>query len=159
MLNSLAQPKLHPVYSLRLRFVSPVTTTLTGENTMTNYYTENLSEFGARELGELHEILTAWLEKGLPNNFCEAEVRPAMNKASGYVFLVNEDYQVAMLNGDSLEIYHTLPYSGIEGFLCDIIDENNPEDMNSDDLEYIFNEAETANILLQKKWQKMKSKF
>lgn len=102
---------------------------------MSNYYTENLSEFGFREILILNEILTIWINAGLPESFESTGIRPALNKQSGYVFLVNDDYQVAMMNGSELEIFHTLPYSGIEGFLSDLITENRPEDLNHEDVD------------------------
>ena len=115
-----------------------------------NYYTENLADFGIREIGELNEILTAWIENGLPNGFENSSVRPAFNKNSGYVFLVNDEYQVAMLNDNKLEIFHSLPYCGEEGFLADLIAENERDCLHSDDIEYILHAAELAQIKL--KW-------
>jgi len=103
---------------------------------MESYYTEDLSKFGYRERVELEKILHAWNEHGLPENFWDSEVKPAFNMNSGYVFLVNAEYQVAMLNGDSLEIWHTTPYNGHEGFIEDLI-ELDPDTLNSEDLEYI----------------------
>jgi hypothetical protein len=85
----------------------------------------------------LRDIFDAWLKNGLPEGFEQDNVRPAMNMNSGYVFLVNDDYQVAMMNGDELEIYHTLPYSGLEGFISELLDENNLDDLHNDDIEYI----------------------
>lgn len=126
---------------------------------MTNYYTENLAEFGYREIKMLTELLNAWTDKGLPEGFYYNEVRPAMNKSSGNVFLVNSEYQVAMLNGDSLELFHSLPYGGAEGFLSDLISEQEPENLNSDDVEYILNEAEAAHCDLPEKWLAAKLKL
>lgn len=97
---------------------------------MTDYYTENLADFGYREIEMLTEVLNAWVKNGLPDGFYNSGVKPAMNKLSGCVFLVNDDYQVAMMNGESLEIYHTLPYSGIEGFMSDILEENDFDDLH-----------------------------
>lgn len=119
---------------------------------MTSYYTENLADFGFREIRMLRDTLDAWVEHGLPDEFYSEGVRPAMNTSSGYVFLVNEDYQVAMLSDEKLEIYHTLPYSGKEGFLSDLIDENSPDDLNGEDIEYILNAADISHITLQPPW-------
>jgi hypothetical protein len=99
-------------------------------------YTEDLARYGYRERVELEKILHAWNEHGLPSEFYDNEVRPAFNMNSGYVFLVNSDYQVAMLNGDRLEIWHTTPYNGHEGFIEDLI-ELDPDTLNSEDIEYI----------------------
>lgn len=104
-------------------------------------YTENLADFGYREIQEMHRIFTAWLDKGLPDGFDLEQVRPAFNANSGNVFLVNAEYQTAMLNGDTLELWHFLPYSGQEGFLCDLLEELEPESLNSEDLEYLQNYA------------------
>lgn len=119
---------------------------------MTNTYTENMADFGFREIKMLKDILVAWVENGLPDNFGRAGVKPAMNMNSGYVFLVNEEYQVAMMNGDNLEEFYTLPYSGIEGFLADIVAENNPNDLHSDDKEFVLNAADVVGFGLQQPW-------
>jgi hypothetical protein len=119
---------------------------------MQDYYTENLADFGFREIRMLRDTLTAWLENGLPEGFWHEGVKPAMNRNSGYVFLTNDDYQVAMLSEDSLQIFHSLPYGGAEGFLSDLIEENNPDDLHADDVEYILNAAETAGIELPLPW-------
>ena len=119
---------------------------------MSNYYTENLADFGMQEIHMLKDILVAWTEKGLPENFWSTGVKPAMNSSSGYVFLVNEDYQVAMLNGAALEIYHTLPYSGHEGFLSDLIDTYKPEDLHEEDMTYLIDAADAECFTLPQSW-------
>jgi hypothetical protein len=105
-----------------------------------DYYTEDISKFGYRERDMLIELLQAWQDYGLPRGFYCDGVKPAFNSSSGYVFLVNEDYQVCMTTqtdeGTRLEIWHTLPYSGEEGFLSDLL-ETDPETLHADDLEYI----------------------
>jgi hypothetical protein len=103
---------------------------------MQEYYTEDLAKFGYREIKMTNELLTAWMDKGLPDTFYADEVRPAFNMNSGCVFLTNSEYQVCMMNGEDLEIWHNLPYGGEEGFLCDLL-ELNPEALNSEDVEYI----------------------
>ncbi len=123
---------------------------------MTSYYTENLADFGFREIKMLRNILNAWVENGLPDDFDNTGVKPAMNTSSGFVFLVNEEYQVAMLNGDQLDIFHSLPYSGHEGFLSDLVEEYKPDDLNSEDVEYILNAADIAGFDLQPPWLDLK---
>ena len=83
--------------------------------------TTNLSNFGYRGLEMLEELLRAMREQGLPSDFYDEEVHPMMNQYSGNVFLTNSDFQVAMMNGDSLESFYTLSYHGSEGFLGDLI--------------------------------------
>lgn len=105
---------------------------------MTDYYTENLGDFGARERKMAADLLAA----DLPEGFDNSGVKVAMNKGSGNVFLVNENYQCAMMNGDKLEIFHSTPYEGREGFLSDLVKEYSPDDLHHDDVEYIINAAE-----------------
>ena len=59
-------------------------------------YTEDLADFGYREQEEAKNLFQAWRESGLPVDFWNNGVRIAFNMNSGYVFLTNSDYQVAM---------------------------------------------------------------
>ena len=90
-----------------------------------NVYTENLADIMACyvERKEVQNIITAWNEHGLPNDFYDEGVKFAFNRNSGYVFLTNDDYQVCMMNGDELEMFYTSPYEGHEGFINDLFDE------------------------------------
>lgn len=92
---------------------------------MNNVYTENLADIMAchTERLEVQEIITAWNEKGLPTDFYDEGVKFAFNKNSGCVFLVNDDYQCCMMNGDKLDIWYSSPYSGHEGFIDELFDE------------------------------------
>jgi hypothetical protein len=81
--------------------------------------TTDISKFGSRERLMLVEILTAWCNQGLPEDFENDEVTPMMNMNSGYVFLSNSDFQVAMMNGDKLERWYTCGECGHEGFAED----------------------------------------
>mgnify|MGYP003152577993 FL=1 len=62
------------------------------------FYTEDLSDFGYRELKELRDLLDQYIEKGLPDDFDESGLKPAFNMNSGNVFFTNEEFQVAMIN-------------------------------------------------------------
>lgn len=115
---------------------------------MTNYYTENLADFGYRERQLASELLKAQL----PENFYDQGVRVAFNASSGYVFLTNDDYQVAMFNGDKLALWHTTSYSGYEGFIEDLIEDYNPNDLNVDDADYIAEQAEIEGAELPSAW-------
>ena len=110
---------------------------------MANYdaYTEDLSDFGMREIEELRDILDAWLKNGLPDDFEYSGVKPAFNRSSGYVFLVNDEYQVCMEVDGKLESFYTTPYSGYEGFYEDLLDEAD-ESWDEEDLEYLRDLAE-----------------
>lgn len=87
--------------------------------------TTDLADFGSRERWMLVELLTAWDKQALPEDFCDDEVTPMMNKYSGSVFLTNSEFQVAMMNGDKLEMWHTCYNCGHEGFEedCQLNDE------------------------------------
>lgn len=83
---------------------------------MENITTTDLADFGSREIALLVEILNAWLDQGLPEEFLDEEVRPMFNKNSGEVFLTNSEYQVAMMADDKLEEWFHCPNCGHEGF-------------------------------------------
>lgn len=85
--------------------------------------TTDFSRFGYRERKMAEELLMAWREQGLPEDFYDDEVAIMMNLYSGYVFLTNSEYQVAMMNGDQLESFYTDPETGEEGFREDLSEE------------------------------------
>lgn len=87
--------------------------------------TTNLAEFGYIERLELIRLLAAWNEQGLPEDFGSEGVEPMFNKDSGYVFLTNSEYQVAMMNGDKLELWYYCGNCGHEGFAgdCDLCED------------------------------------
>lgn len=114
---------------------------------MQNYYTENLAEFGVRE----RKIAGAMLVADLPEHFDTVGVRIAFNKNSGNVFLVNDDYQVAMFNGTELALFHNTPYEGFEGFIEDLL-EISPENMHHEDATYILEWAQRENVDLPVDW-------
>ena len=91
---------------------------------MQNLYTENLNDIISfdRERALAIELLQAWGEHGLPSDFYEEGVKVAFNRNSGYVFLVNDDYQCAMMNGDKLESFYSSPYDGHKGFLDELLE-------------------------------------
>lgn len=78
--------------------------------------TTDLTKFGYRERKLAEELLKAWREQGLPEDFYESEITIMFNTHSGCVFLTNSDFQVAMLNGDKLESFYTDFDTGEEGF-------------------------------------------
>jgi hypothetical protein len=88
-------------------------------------YTENMADIMAcpRERRMVLEILQAWESGGLPDDFNEEGVKIAFNSNSGNVFLTNEEYQVAMVEGLCLESFYSSPYEGKEGFFTDLLSE------------------------------------
>jgi hypothetical protein len=90
-------------------------------------YTEDLADFGYRERMMAAELLAA----PLPDGFDDDGIRLAMNRDSGNVFLVNSDYQVAMMHDGELELFFTSPYEGLEGFADELADQY--DDMAGED--------------------------
>ena len=90
---------------------------------MTEIVTNDFSKFGSRERKMAEDLLKAWREQGLPENFDNEKVSIFLNLNSGYVFLSNEEYQVAMMNGGKLEFFYTDFETGEEGFLDELSDE------------------------------------
>ena len=81
--------------------------------------TTDLNKFGNRELVELRDLLTAWIEHGLPVDFEDDGIVPVFNTRSGFVFLSNADFQAAMLKDGKLESWYNCP-CGKEGFFEDM---------------------------------------
>lgn len=117
---------------------------------MGSAYTEDLADFGPRE----RLIASKLLALPLPGNFYYDGVKLAFNRYSGHVFLVNSDYQAAMINPktDNLEIWHSTPYDGHEGFLSDLLEEYSPDDLHSDDVEYLKCAANAEGVALPGSW-------
>lgn len=92
--------------------------------------TTNLSDFGYRELIMLKELIDAMMIQGLSEDFEDDEVHPMLNQISGNVSLTNSEYQVAMMNGDELESFYWLSYAGTEGFIDDLWQQFQVENIN-----------------------------
>ena len=104
-------------------------------------YTEDMGEImqHSRERGLVRDILNAWDANGLSEDFYDDGVKFAFNRNSGYVFLVNSDYQCCMMNGNSLESFYSTPYDGVEGFWDELAEEY--PDLCAEDQEYMRNIA------------------
>ena len=89
--------------------------------------TTDLAKFGARERRIAEELLKAWREQGLPEDFYDEDVTIMLNTNSGNVFLTNSEYQAAMMNVNKLETWYNCPQCGHEGFKEDIKHEGNEE--------------------------------
>ena len=83
--------------------------------------TQDLSDFGYRELGIAAELLSAY--RKTPPDFLEDGIAIEFNPISGCVFLIDEDYTVGMMNGDDIEQWFNCPECGTEGFLQEMIDD------------------------------------
>jgi hypothetical protein len=104
--------------------------------------TTDIAKFGYTERVKLVELLTAWNDNGLPEDFYNDEVVPMMNFNSGHVFLTNSEYQVAMINPetDMLESFYYTPYSGHEGFANELKElfESDGDSWNQEDIDYLI---------------------
>ena len=111
-------------------------------------YTEDLADFGYREQEEAKNLFQAWRESGLPVDFWNNGVKIGFNMNSGYVFLTNSDYQVAMCTTneqDQLELYsfYTSPYEGKEGSFDELLEEY--KEMHPEDQEWFQEIADNVN--------------
>ena len=81
--------------------------------------TKDLSKFGQRELKIAGELLSTLNTNKDQTKFLGQGVSVEFNPMSGNVFLTDEDYNVAMMNGDVLEDWLYCPECGDEGFADD----------------------------------------
>lgn len=114
----------------------------------TKSYTEDLAAFGYREQRAAQDLFEAWKLNGLPVDFWNSGVKIGFNMNSGYVFLTNSDYQVAMCTTneqDQLELYsyYSSPYEGKEGSFDELLEEY--EDMHPEDQEWFQEIADNIN--------------
>ena len=101
-------------------------------------YTEDLSAFGYRALIMAKDLLVAWFDgDGLPKDFDADGVRIAFNRNSGYVFLTNDECDVAMAVEGKLYSWYWLSYHGNEGFCEDLIDEYDNGNIEEEDYEQL----------------------
>ena len=83
--------------------------------------TQDLSKFGYRELDIAGDLLHAYCRTS--PDFLVDNVSTEFNPNSGCVFMVDEDYNVGMMNGDDIEQWINCPECSTEGFLEDMIEE------------------------------------
>lgn len=89
--------------------------------------TRNLEEFGYAEREEAGRLLSALGTSKDNTEFLGDGVAVEFNPYSGNVFLVDEDYNVAMMDGDYLEDFHTCPNCGGEGIAPEFREDNTDE--------------------------------
>lgn len=113
--------------------------------------TTDLKDFGFRELGLAAELLRAYCDR--PPHWLGDGVQLMMNTYSGSVFLTDEDFNVAMMNGDELDAWLFTPYHGHEGFIDELTDHHEPSDLNSEDADFIRHWADVLSYDLPENWQ------
>ncbi len=76
--------------------------------------TQDLSKLGYREIDQLADLLKAYSNN--PPDCLIDNVKWEYNPESDNLFLLDDDYNVAMLNDDKLEQWFSCPNCGYEGF-------------------------------------------
>tara|TARA_R100000951_G_scaffold101420_1_gene92956 strand:- start:31542 stop:31859 length:318 start_codon:yes stop_codon:yes gene_type:complete len=90
--------------------------------------TQNLADFGQIEREEASTLLrTLGSLNDDTKHFGDNGVVVEFNPMSGNVFLVDEDCNVAMMNGHQLEDFHTCFNCGGEGLASDFREDNHDE--------------------------------
>jgi len=89
-----------------------------------NENTRDLSEFGYRELAIAGDLLKAYTDpKNDKTHFIGGGVAIEFNPNSGNVFIVDVEYNVAMLEGENLVDFFSSPYEGKEGSFDELKEE------------------------------------
>lgn len=86
--------------------------------------TKDLARFGSRELVEAAALLTAYRSDGDETELLTGDgLAVWLNTMSGYVFLCDEDYNVAVMSGGILEDFITCGYCGHEAVRSEVVDD------------------------------------
>ena len=86
---------------------------------MEEIVTDNLASFGSRERYMAGKLLLALSENNHTKFLGDNGLKLWMNRNSGNVFLCDEDFNTAMMNGDTLEDWINCPNCGHENFLTE----------------------------------------
>jgi len=76
--------------------------------------TQDLSNFGYVEIDEAIKLLKEYKNH---KSILGAMVQIEFNPNSGNVFLIDNNYDTAMMNGDVLDRWYSCPVCGHEGFI------------------------------------------
>lgn len=77
-------------------------------------------DFGLRELRLAAQLLSILKTNQDRTLRLGEKVTPEFNPDSGFVFLIDEDFNVAMINGETLEDWLMCPECGSEGFVSEL---------------------------------------
>lgn len=116
---------------------------------MTVLYNE-LNFTTQRELGLMNNAVALWQEgimTPLAENYFGELKKVGFNQNSGYVWLEDEDYNCLMECDGQLDLHIHTPYHGHEGFLVNLLEEYEPEDLHSEDLTYIVDLLGVAELV------------
>jgi hypothetical protein len=101
----------------------------------------NLADFGLRERLILVQLLGAWHNNGLPEDFGTSGVVPGFDQYTGDVYLTNEDGELCTLAGDGLESFYISPWASKSGLFSDLIEDY--DDMHLEDQQWLRGIAKT----------------
>lgn len=103
--------------------------------------TYDLSEFSYCELSEAAKLLTAYTEHNDTGHCLDrfgSEVKLALNKNSGFVWLEDEEYSCLMLDdNDQLYQFYFLDYAGTEGSAEELYEKFEDGDIDPEDYEQL----------------------
>ena len=101
--------------------------------------TRDLSKFWKIELSEATKLLTAYgnneMTKLAKDYFWYSGVCVEFNPDSWNVFLVDDDFNVLMFNGDKLDLFLSTPYDWHEGFFDELMEEY--KELHQEDQEFL----------------------
>ena len=109
-----------------------------------DFYREaDFDGFNDRQLEQAGKLLTFYADD--PNSaltplaldyfYVNGYIKVGFNTRTGYVFLIDEDFNVLLPNRGKLDLWITLPYSGEEGFYDSLMEIY--EDFDEEDQEYL----------------------
>ena len=101
-----------------------------------------LSLLGYRECGMFAQLLEAWSDQNLSSlakKYFEGLEDWGFNPNSGFVFLVDQDYNTLMFNESigKLDLFLSTPYEGEEGFIEDLLSDY--KNLVYEDKEFVLN--------------------
>lgn len=82
--------------------------------------TRDLMDFGIKELRLAAKLLSVFKTAQDRTMRLGDKVTPEFNPDSGYVFLIDSNFNIAMLNGEELEDWLRCPQCECEGFVSDL---------------------------------------
>ena len=89
--------------------------------------TQDFSDFGHVEREEAGLLLRTFGTSKDDTLFLENDIKVEFNPMSGYVFLVDGDYNCAMMNDDRLENFFSCPNCGGEGLQSEFREQNSDD--------------------------------
>jgi len=108
-------------------------------------HTIKLDGFGIAEIREGADLLRMYLMDDMTSiandYFVDDDVQLGYNDSSGIVFITNSEYQVLVRDGNRLDLFIVLPWTGIEGTLDKLLVDlkYNADDFGFDDLDDLSN--------------------